>query len=94
MKTSPIRLAVFEALRVAAPAAFSDEMRRSFLAEGSNLELAKLEMDSLAVMEFCIAIELSTGISLLPPQLAELASTDAIEVCIREKLEAADGGGR
>lgn len=87
------RLAVFEALKSAAPSAFNDEMRRSFLAEGSNLVLAELDMDSLGEMEFCIAIELSTGITLLPPQLAELASTDAIERCIREKLRDATGCG-
>ena len=43
-------------------------------------------MDSLGEMEFCIQIELSTGITLLPPQLAALASTDASERCLREKL--------
>ena len=37
-------------------------------------------------MEFCIAIELSTGVTLLPSQLEELATTDAIARCIREKL--------
>jgi len=90
MEISRSRLAVFEALKIAAPGAFNDEMRRSFLIEGSNLELAELEMDSLAQMEFCIAVELSTGITLLPPQLAELASTDAIERCIQEKVEGGD----
>jgi len=29
----------------------------------------------------------------LPPQIAELASTDAIERCIREKLEEAKRSG-
>jgi hypothetical protein len=88
------RVAVFEALKIAAPSAFNDEMRRSFLTEGSNIALAELDMDSLGEMEFCIAIELSTGITLLPPQIAELASTDAIERCIREKLAEATGSGR
>ena len=48
-------------------------------------------MDSLGEMEFCIAIELSTGVTLLPPQLAELGSTDAVERLIREKLGEATG---
>lgn len=81
------RQAVFEALKAAVPQAFNDEMRRSFLADGSNLRLAELEMDSLAKMEFCIAIELSTGVTLLPSQLIELASTDAIERRLREARE-------
>jgi hypothetical protein len=86
MDPSQPRRAIFEALIAASPGAFNDEMRRSFLAEGSNIELAELGMDSLAKMEFCIAIELSTGVTLLPPQLADLGSTDAIERCIREQL--------
>ena len=93
MEISRSRLAVFEALKIAAPAGFNDEMRQSFLTEGSNIVLAELDMDSLGEMEFCIAIELSTGITLLPPQIAELASTDAIERCIREKLEEANRSG-
>jgi hypothetical protein len=93
MEISRSRLAVFEALKIAAPAGFNDEMRRSFLTEGSNIVLAELDMDSLGEMEFCIAIELSTGITLLPPQIAELASTDAIERCIREKLEEENRSG-
>jgi acyl carrier protein len=91
IELSPPRRAVFEALKIAAPLAFDEDRRRSFLVEGANFELAELEMDSLATMEFCIAIELSTGITLLPPQLAELASTDAIERCVREKLGQAPG---
>ncbi len=50
-------------------------------------------MDSLGEMEFCIAIELSTGVTLLPPQLVELGSTDAVERFIREKLGDATGSG-
>ncbi len=92
-KPAPARLAVFEALKAAAPPGFTDEMRSSFLAEGSNLDLAQLGIDSLGAMEFCIAVELDTGITLLPAQLAELACTDAIEAHIHRQLSAAPGGG-
>ena len=87
------RLAVFEALKTAAPSAFNDAMRNAFLTTGSNIVFAEFDMDSLGEMEFCIAIELSTGVTLLPPQLAELGSTDAIERLIREKLGEATGSG-
>ena len=92
---SRTRRAVFEAIKAGAPAAFNDEMRRSFLADGSNIVLAELAMDSLGEMEFCIAIELSIGVTLSPAQIASLASTDAIERCIGQQLgEApASGGG-
>jgi hypothetical protein len=86
MQISHIRQIIFDALKTAAPDAFDDPMRRSFLA-GSDLKLADLNMDSLSSMEFCIALELTAGVSLLPSQLAELASTDAIERRIRETLE-------
>ena len=86
MENAQLRIAVLEALKAAVPGAVTDQMRDSFLAGGLNIELARLEMDSLARMEFCISIELSTGVTLVPPQLAELGSTDAIEHCIREQL--------
>jgi len=86
MKISRVRLAVFDALKVEARGVFSDALQQSFLANGLNLNLADLEMDSLAQMEFCISLELSTGVSLVPSQLAKLASTDAVEQRIRQAL--------
>ena len=90
---SPSRLAVFEALKIAAPGAFNAAMRRSFLTEGTNLVLAEIDIDSLGEMEFCIAIERLTAVTLLPPQLKELASTDAIERWIQAQLGAANRSG-
>ena len=86
METSQLRQAVLEALRAAVPGAFDDAMSRSFLAGELDVDLARFDMDSLARMEFCIAIELATGVTLLPTQLADLATTDAIERCIRGQL--------
>jgi hypothetical protein len=37
-------------------------------------------------MEFCIEIELSTGITLVPSELAALASTDDVERWLRARL--------
>jgi len=89
-----LRLAILEALKIAAPGALNDEARKTFLTTGSNIVFAELDMDSLGEMEFCIAIELSTGVTLLPSELAELASTDGVERRLREKLdEAARSGG-
>jgi len=85
-KISRSRQAVFEALKVAAPGTFSDELRRSFLEDGLSIQLADLQMDSLAEMEFCIAIELSSGVTLVPSELAGLSTTDAVEARIRQAL--------
>ena len=89
MATTRIRLAVYEALKVAAPATFDDEMRRSFLDKRIDIELLTLGLDSLARMEFCIAIELSTGVTLLPAELDALATMNAVEPCIEQKQQAA-----
>ncbi|MGH8713826.1 MAG: phosphopantetheine-binding protein [Casimicrobiaceae bacterium] len=89
MDIASIRMAVFEALTIASPGTFNDEMRRSFLTGDADIALADLEMDSMAAMEFCIALELSIGISLLPSQLAELATTATVERRIREQLDEA-----
>jgi acyl carrier protein len=86
MEVSRARQAIFEALKAASPHEFNDDLRRSFLADGLNLDLADLDMDSLARMEFCIAIEISTNVTLLPSQLAEFASTNAIEVHLARAL--------
>jgi acyl carrier protein len=86
MEVERSRQVVFEALKIAAPSAFTKELRRSFLADGLNLKLDDLDMDSLARMEFCIAVELATGVTLLPAQLTELASTDGIESWLRQAL--------
>ena len=90
---SPARLAVFEALKIAAPGAFNAAMRQSFLTEGTNIVLAEIDIDSLVEMEFCIAIERLTAVTLLPPQLKELATTDAIERWLQAQLGVANGGG-
>lgn len=79
-----VRRAVCDALQIASPEMFDDRLRRSFLDDGANIALADLGLDSLARMEFCIALELSTGVTLLPAQLAELATTDAVERRIRQ----------
>ena len=69
-----------------------DEGRRVFVDGGTNIVLADLGMDSLGEMEFCIAIELRTGVTLLPSDLAELGTTDAVERRIREKLDETRSG--
>ena len=93
-QASPSRRAIVEALRVGAPGALDDEARRAFLASDTNIVLADLGMDSLGEMEFCIAIELATGVTLVPADLAELKSTDAIERRIRETLDETSASGR
>ena len=94
MARSPVRQVIFDALKAAAPRTFDQGLRSAFLERDANLRLADLEMDSLGQMEFCIAIELSTGVTLLPSQLAELGSTDAVERRIREAMASGETANR
>ena len=52
--------------------------RDPFLAGASDLTLDELEMDSLARMELCIAIEVATGVSLAPEELDRYATLVAL----------------
>ncbi len=87
MERAELRAALFDALLAASvPEAFEDDLRRSFLDDGKDFALSEVEMDSLASMEFCIALELSLGITLSTQRLHKLGSTDAIERFVAEKL--------
>ena len=46
-----------------------DELAAAIRQGGAGVQLAELGFDSLACMEFCIAIELSTGAELTPDHL-------------------------
>jgi len=48
--------------------------REAFLAGTRDLTFEELEMDSLAKMELCIAIEVNAGVSVLPEQLRKIGS--------------------
>jgi len=54
------------------------DIRERFLAGVIDLTLAELELDSLAKMELCIAIEVATGVSLAPEELERYASLAAL----------------
>jgi acyl carrier protein len=88
MESRLLREHLFEALETAGVSDRLGEARRSaFVEDAVSLKLSELDMDSLARMEFCIAIELSLGVTLLPAQLEELDTTDAIERFISAALK-------
>ena len=70
MTEQQIRERVVEALEYANVIALRDKgLAAGFLAGSADVPLDALEMDSLAEMEVCIAIEVETGIGILPEQL-------------------------
>jgi hypothetical protein len=48
---------------------FDPAIRKMLLETGEDIEIASLGMDSLARMEFSIAIEVETGVALTPDDL-------------------------
>lgn len=63
-------------------------IRDRFLAGELDLKLAELDMDSLAKMELCIAIEVSTGVSLAPEELDRHDSLGALVAEIERRHRA------
>lgn len=53
---------------------YEPSVRAPFLAGAADVPLEQLEMDSLARMELCIAIEVETGVALTPDDLAAYAT--------------------
>lgn len=70
MISSSILLAGVTAAQNGAPPA--PNVAAAILAGGSTLRLEDLNFDSLGWMEFCISIELQTGVELTPDVLSSL----------------------
>ena len=80
-----IRRVVVQALRYAAVPDFEGSKKEAdFLATGSDIQMSELQVDSLASMELCIAIETDFGVTILPQQLAEISSLNGLVEAIRE----------
>ena len=55
---------------------FDPVIRKMLLETGEDIEIASLDMDSLARMEFSIAIEVETGVSLTPEDFLNYTSVN------------------
>ena len=62
-----------------------DPRLAAFLEGEADVPIAELGMDSLDVMEFCISIELSTGVSVVPGDLQELGTLAKVADAIRTR---------
>lgn len=84
MTTQEIRELVSQALRYASVPGFDrSETKEAFLS-GKDVALSQLEIDSLAAMELCIAIEANLDVSILPDDLPRLGSLNALVGRIEE----------
>ena len=89
MTEPEIREIIADALDYAAVPRFRrSEARAQFVAGVRDISLDELEIDSLAAMELCIALETSSGVSILPDELPGFGSLGAIAKRVETALAA------
>jgi acyl carrier protein len=85
MATLKDRIRVVEALEAASVAGLqTNALVSQFISGAADITFAELQLDSLARMEFCIAIEVNCGISILPDHLYETGTLGRIADMIAE----------
>lgn len=52
--------------------------KEEFLAGRRDVAFADLDIDSLAIMELCIAIEVESGVSILPDEIVKCETLGAV----------------
>lgn len=89
MTDDEIRHVIADALRYASVPSFAGSAREhDFLSGKVDVPFAELEIDSLAVMELCIALEASLGVSVAPADLLAVGSLGALVRHVQELLGA------
>lgn len=84
MTDTELREFLLSALREANVFGLDDSSEcRSFVSGHSDIAFDKLDMDSLAAMEFCIALETETPLSITPKELQKLRTLGELVSRIR-----------
>jgi acyl carrier protein len=78
MTSEEARKVLLHAMRHAAVQGLPSAQAEAFLAGDSDIQLDRLDIDSLAAMELCIAIEANGGSSITPDQLKAAATGNAL----------------
>jgi acyl carrier protein len=88
MDERDIRLAIVNGLHQAVAILFNDaEISEEFIAGKADMRIEDMQMDSLSIMELCISIELDTGVSILPEEMVQIESLEALVRVIGDKLQ-------
>jgi len=86
MTDQQVREMLVEALEYASVIALRDKnFGAGFLAGTSEVPIDALDMDSLAEMELCIAIEVNAGVSIVPERLRRIGTLDRLVALIRSR---------
>ena len=84
-----IREVIADALDYAAVPRFrGSEARAEYVAGTRDIDFGELEIDSLAAMELCIALETNSGVSILPDELSGFGSLGALAKRVESALAA------
>lgn len=84
MTEQQIRAMVVDALEYSNVIALRDKnLTGDFLAGLNEVPIDTLDMDSLAEMEVCIAIEVNAGVSILPERLRKIGTLGALVALIQ-----------
>ena len=87
MTETEIRAAVVSGLAQASAFMFRESgIQAAFLTGEADMAIEDIEMDSLSIMELCIAIELDTGVSILPDEMQQIATLGKLVTVIQQKL--------
>ena len=84
MTSEEARRVLLQAMRYANVQGLSSAQGEAFVAGEADIQLDRLDMDSLAAMELCIAIEANGGASITPDQLKAAATGSALVRLILE----------
>ena len=83
-----VRSLLSDALEYASVPGFAGgDTQRAFLS-GQDVRFSELDLDSLAAMELCIAIETNLDVTILPNDLPEMGSLNALVRRVHELRDA------
>lgn len=87
MTASEIRQMLVEAMLGASVFGLRDQgLTDAFLAGEADVAIEALDMDSLGAMELCIAIEVNTGVEIVPDNLETLETLGALVAAIHREF--------
>jgi acyl carrier protein len=86
MNEQQVRNIVVEALEYSSVIALRDKnLSAGFLDGTAEVPIELLDMDSLAEMEVCIAIEVNAGVSIVPEQLRSIGTLGRLVALIQAR---------
>jgi hypothetical protein len=87
MTPDPVRTVIVAGLEQGACYALRNNgWTEDFLVGRRDVAFEEMDIDSLAIMELCIAIEVELGVSILPDEMAEFTTLGAVAASVKAQL--------